>query len=175
MTNDEEDPGCDDPQRRPARPEGQGRSAAWDVTPWNFPLPFLPLPEYGQGVRCIRGSRAQRLGSRTDKSPTAKLPLEWPTQEPLGPASLVPLPRREGSAGFPQNPARSRARLFREGLARQAIRPDKAPQAVPFASSFSFACFNQEASYIPTRPLAVKFSFLVVVRALRPQRTTLSL
>jgi hypothetical protein len=28
----------------------------------------------------IRGSRARRLGSRTDKSPTAKLPLEWPTQ-----------------------------------------------------------------------------------------------
>jgi hypothetical protein len=40
-------------------------------------------------------------GSRSDISPTAKLPLEWPTHKPLDPASMTPLPRREGSAGFP--------------------------------------------------------------------------
>ena len=44
------------------------------------PLPSLPKHEYGLGAQKIRGSRARRLGSRTDKSPTAKLPLEWPTQ-----------------------------------------------------------------------------------------------
>jgi hypothetical protein len=52
-----------------------------------------------------------RPGPRSDRSSTAKRPLEWPTQKPLFPARLMPLPRRVGSAGFPAIPAHSRARL----------------------------------------------------------------
>jgi hypothetical protein len=53
-------------------------------------------------ARYIPGSRATRPGSRSNISSTAKHPLEWPTQKPLNPVQLTPLPRRAGSAGFPQ-------------------------------------------------------------------------
>jgi len=45
MTNEEvkKDSGCNDPQRRPAALwQEWNRSAAWDVTPWKSPSPFLP-------------------------------------------------------------------------------------------------------------------------------------
>src|SRR5262245_43845100 len=69
---------------RPAR-WGARRSAARDVGSFGVSPGAGPKP-----------------GPRSDRSSTAKHSPEWPTQKPLGPASWLPLPRRVGSAGFPQ-------------------------------------------------------------------------
>src|SRR5437763_4956326 len=52
--------------------------------------------------RSVSPGAGPKPGPRSDTSSTAKHSPEWPTQKPLGPASWLPLPRRAGSAGFPQ-------------------------------------------------------------------------
>jgi hypothetical protein len=69
---------------RPTR-RGASRSAARDEGPGGISPGAGPKP-----------------GPRSDRDSTAKHSPEWPTQKPLGPASWLPLPRRAGSAGFPQ-------------------------------------------------------------------------
>src|SRR5262249_18348884 len=66
--------------------------------------------------RTVEGRRISPGGganpaSRSDRSPTVKHPPERPTQKPLVPAGVLLLPRRAGSAGFPQSPAHSGTRL----------------------------------------------------------------
>src|SRR5262249_47396702 len=78
---DKKDPGYTTRDADRCAPQGGDRSAAWDVYPGVPPSPSVsPSVARNAGHGCIPGSRAQRLGSRSDRSSTAKLPLEWPTQ-----------------------------------------------------------------------------------------------
>ncbi len=75
-------PGCNDPQRRPARREG--REPISGVGRYTLEVP-LSLPVDGvsgwrQAAPGVSPGAGQEPGSRSDISSTAKLSLEWPTQ-----------------------------------------------------------------------------------------------
>jgi hypothetical protein len=135
------------PRRRPAGPAGREPiGSAVRVPRWSPPLPCCGRP----AAACIPGSRAQRPGSRSDISPTAKLSPEWPTQDHLARRGwrlypggrVVPVSRKSGtqqsSASSPCGSYRwlvGRAyRHFRIGCQEQVSR--SAYRAGPASATF---------------------------------------